>query len=204
MDKASKVLRELENYPLDKAAKGIFRVFAFNPKTGAIRKMIEKNNLILYSGADILAQVLVGKPTYAIDTMYLEFKNLPMSTDPITPPTFDRTGGIEYYTGLSSSPDVDFLRVPLTVSPLIDSSNAALYVGNQVTFFGISEGTFGFFGKPFNVVSNSAVYGAALVATPDLSDQSQDAVFSRAYAGVDKVLKETGEEIGVTWTIRFN
>ncbi len=175
----------------------------FNPKTGQIKKLIEKRNLVLYSGADILARLLSGDPSFGVNAMYLEFKNLADPSDPITPPPFDRTGGIAYYNGLASSPDTDFLRVPLAVSPAFTASDVN-YTGNQVTFFAQSEGLSGFHGKLFGPANNSAVYGAGLIAAPDLPDQSQDRVFSRVYAGIDKVLKESGFEIGVTWTIRFN
>lgn len=192
-----------DNYDLSTQGRGTVRFFLFNKETGEVKKVVEKSNLILFSGADILAQLISGNPEFAVDAMYLEFQNLVSPSDPITPPAFDRTGGVAYYNGLSGSPNRDFLRVPLTVSPLITPANAN-YAGNQITFFGISEGTIGFEGKPFNPAVNSAVFGAALIATPDFGDQSQDVVFSRVYAGIDKILKEVGFEIGVTWTIRFN
>jgi hypothetical protein len=188
---------------LSKQAKGRAAFFSFNERSKAIKQYIHKNNQILYSGADILANLVAGTPEYKISAMYFEFKNLGSSGDPITPPAFDRTGGIAYYMGLSSSPDVDFLRVPLTINPAI-TSQAGAYVGNIATFFSITDGLTGFNGKPFNSGVNSAVYGAALVATPDPADQTKDVVFSRIYTGIDKILKETGFGIGVTWPIQFN
>lgn len=198
-----KLLEQLEHYPLDQSARGVVRFFAFDKKTGLIRKVIDKRNLILFEGADILAQSLIGNADYRVRTMYMEFKNLPSPSTPITPPVFDRSGGIAYYDGLSSSLDTDFLRVPLTFNPTISSSGSE-YAGNQATFFGLSEGTAGFNGKLFDPSVNSAVFGAALVASPDVDTQDTDKVFSRVYSGIDKVLKEAGFEIGVTWTIRFN
>jgi hypothetical protein len=182
--------------------KGAIKLFAFNPKTRVLRKLIERENLVLYGGADILAKLLSGDPKYAINTMYLEFINLANPADPVPAPTFDRSGGVTYYTGLTGTQD--FLRVPLVVTPIIDSSDTGLYAGNRVTFFGVSEGMSGFHGLPFNSAVNSAVYGAGLVAAPSITDQSNDVVFSRVYTGIDKVLKESGFEIGVTWTIQFN
>lgn len=189
-----------ERYP---TPRGDVLFYLFNPKTKQVKKIVEKRNLVLYSGADILARLLSGDAKFAVGAMYIEFKNLADPSDPITPPPFDRTGGIAYYNGLASSPDTDFLRVPLAVSPAFTASSTD-YEGNQVTFFAQTEGLSGFHGKLFGPANNSAVYGAGLIATPDLPDQSQDRVFSRVYAGIDKVLKESGFEIGVTWTIRFN
>jgi hypothetical protein len=193
----------LEDYPLSKNVRSRVRFFSIDKRTGMVRKLLERTNLVLFEGADVLAQLLSGARGFHVATMYLEFKNLALPADPITPPTFDRGGGIGYYNGLISSTDTDFLRVPLTVSPLVESSGGD-YAGNQVTFFGISEGVAGFHGKPFLAGSNSAVFGAGLVASPDPSDQSLDRVYARAYTGIDKILKEAGFEIGVTWTTRFN
>jgi hypothetical protein len=196
--KAGKLFEQLK-LDVNTRGKGLIRLFSFDPRTGIIRKMIERENLVLYGGADILAKLLSGDPKYAVNTMYLEFSNIAPAI-----PSFDRTGGVSYYNGLAADPNVDFLRVPLTVNPVIDSSDPVLYLGNRVTFFGVSEGTTGFHGKTFGPVAPSTVYGAALVAAPDVLDQSQDVVFSRAYAGIGSVTKEAGFEIGVTWTIQFN
>lgn len=197
-----KLYRELERYSLADQACGLPTFFAFNPQTNEVKKIISRRNKILYSGADVLAQVMSGHPEYAPGTMYMEF-----STDPggsVTPPTFDRGpgSGIEYYNGLEASPDRDFLRLALTVNPLVNSSDNALYAGNQTTYFAISEGTIGRWGKSF--VNGCAVYGAAIVATPEPTDPSKDVVFSRVYTGIETIFKEAGFQIGVTWTIRYS
>lgn len=199
----AKLLKQLDRYALDRSARGLVRFFSFNPKSGELVKVIDRTNLILFEGADALARCLVGESDYAVRVMYMEFKNLVNPLDPIVPPIFDRSGGIVYYNGLAGSPDTDFLRIPLTLNPALSPSGAE-YLGNQATFFGISEGTVGFNGKPFNESVNSAVYGAGLISAPQIDNQATDTVFARVYAGIDKVLKETGFEIGVTWTIRFN
>ena len=182
---------------------GHLRFFSYDPLTGRIIKLIEKKNLILYGGADILSLLLAGQNDYRARTMYIEFQNLADPSDPITPPTFGRDGGASYYDGLISSPDRDFIRIALSVSPSFASSGGD-YQNNVVTFFGQTAGTSGFHGKSFGESANSAVFGAALVASPDTQDQSKDVVFSRVYSGIDKILKQTGQEIGVTWSIRFN
>jgi len=193
----NKSLLEELNLDLNTRGKGQIKLFSFNPVTGVIHKMIEKENLVLYSGADILAKLLSGDSRYAVNTMFMEF-----TSAAVTVPTFDRTGGIAYYAGLAADPDIDYLRLPLTVNPQIDSSDDALYVGNRVTFFGISEGTAGRWGKTFT--DGVKVYGAALAAAVDVNDPTQDVVFSRAYAGIDSITKASGFEIGVSWTIQFS
>lgn len=191
------------DFDVNRSVAGFVRFMSLNLRTGILRKVIERKNLILYGGADILAQLLSGDPAYAVRYMYLEFKNLANPLDPITPPPFDRSGGRSYYEGLVSSPDTDFLRVPLTGTPALSSSDALLYSFNTGTFFAMSEGAAGIHGKTFAPGSNSAVFGAALVATPDPDDRSKDVVFSRVYSGIDKILKESGFEIGVSWAVRF-
>ncbi len=197
----------VEKYSLDKSL-GYTHMFSFKPETGEIGKIISRPNKILYSAADILAKLIAGVDGYNIGAMYLEYKNVDAPGDPITAPTFTRGGGIDYYNGLASSEDVDFLRIPLTISPLITSSGSD-YAGNTVTFYGISEGTVGFNGKPFTAAANSSVYGAGLISVPNFDSQDEDLVFSRVYAGAidgwtDYIPKENGFEIGVTWSVRFN
>ena len=197
-----RMLRRLVGtYSLDREAMGIVRFDLTTPDRRLIKKSIIRRNTILYSGADVLAKCLPGD--WKVGYMYLEYKNLADPSDPITPPAYDRSDGIAYYNGLSGSPDTDFLRIPITILPTYSASGAD-YNNNQVSLYTMSEGTAGFFGKLFNESVNSAVFGAALVAAPDPADQSQDVVFSRIYAGIDKVLKEPGMQVGVQWMIQMN
>jgi hypothetical protein len=174
------------------------RFFSYDPKTNRIGKVIERRNLIVYSGADVLARLLAGQPKYAPNAMYLEFKNTGGSSVPA--PSYGRGLATEYYQTLAS--DVDFLRIPLMVTPFLSASDNN-YKNNQVTYFATSQGVAGakaISPLPFN--TNSVVYGAALVAMPDLNDVSQDVVFSRVYTEIGSIQKEVGHEIGVTWTIQ--
>jgi hypothetical protein len=188
---------------LSKQGKGLVSIFSFDEKTKRICRQISLQNLILYSGADILGRLLAGQSAYAINMVYLEFQN---TVGAIVPPAVSRADGVAYYNGLSASPDTDFLRLPLLVEPSMDASSAD-YESNQVTFFAESEGTEGFFAKPFAEASSSFVFGAALVAAPDPTDQSKDIVFSRVYLGelgwTDAIDKQDGKQIGLTWAIRF-
>lgn len=197
-------MKLLEMYNLGERAKGLVNFLNIDFATGKVKSLHRSQNLVLFSGADVLANLIAGRPGWNISTLYLEFKNLASPGDPVSAPTYDRTGGIEYYTGLAASPDTDFVRVPLTTLPMFGNSDNTKYNNNLVTFFAMSEGTVGFHGKPFSAAANSAVYGAALVAAPNFADQSQDVVYARVYDGIDKTLKEIGHEVGVTWTAQFN
>lgn len=196
-------MRVREPYNLGNQAKGLVSLYSFDEKTRRICRMIQLQNLILYSGADILGRLLAGQSEYAINTVYLEYQN---TVGVITPPAVSRADGIAYYNGLSSSLDTDFLRLPLLVNPSVDASGDD-YESNQATFFAESEGLTGFFGKAFSQAASSYVFGAALVAAPDPADQSKDVVFSRVYIGdlgwASAIDKQNGKQIGLTWTIRF-
>ena len=181
---------------------GHIKMFSYDPVTKQIDRIVEKHNLILYSGADVMARVLAGQ-NYAVSTMYVEFKNLAVPGT-VTPPTFGRepAHGLAYYDSLSGSVDVDFLRIPIVISPSLTSSDVASFDNNQVNFFAITEGTQGFHGKDFSAASNSAVYGAALVSSPVWSDQTQDIVFARGYPGT--IAKQASSQIGTQWITQFN
>lgn len=195
--------REFDRYDLRKNTQSPVIYQKIEEKTGRVFQTIHSNNLVLYSGADILALLLAGHPEYKIGAMYMEFMNLADPDDPITPPAFDRSGGIDYYTGLASSPNVDYLRVPIVLNP-VNSPSGSNYVANRATFFAISEGVVGVNGKEFSAAANSAIYGAALVSTPDFQDPSKDVVYSRDYAEIGKQLKQTGFQTGITWVQQFN
>lgn len=173
------------------------RFFSYDPKTNQIHKMIERTNLVTFSGADMLAQLMAKQPQFAPGGMYMEFKNTGGTA--VSPPSYNRSGATEYFQTLSGG--ADFMRIPLQVTPLLSKSNDN-YKNNQVTYFATTQGLAGAKNStPFN--NNSVVYGAALVAIPVLDDISQDVVFSRVYTEIGSIQKVSGHEIGVTWTVQF-
>src|ERR1035437_7283048 len=172
------------------------RFFSYDPLSKIIHKVIERKNLIVFSGADILARLLANQSKYVPGGMYMEFKNTGGSS--VTPPSYDRSNATEYYQALAGG--ADFLRIPLQITPLLSASGSN-YRNNQVTFFATTQGVAGAKNAlAFN--TSSVVYGAALVAIPELDDISQDVVFSRVYTEIGSIQKATGHEIGVTWTIQ--
>ena len=159
-----------------------------------------KANTILYSWSEILAELLTkGNSKYRISGMYLEFANVANPGDVVSVPTYNRTRDIDYYTGLSVSSDLDYLRVPLTATTL--SSKDAL-INNVLTFFAMSSGVVGIHGKPFSAANNSVIYGGALVAMPEAGDASQDKIFSAMYLPLDEQqAKGPNNQIGLEWQI---
>lgn len=159
-----------------------------------------QDNLVLYSWATIAANLLaLGNAAYKIAAMYIEFDN---SGAPVAAPVYDRTGGISYYQGLSTSAVRDYLRVPI-IAATVTSDNPTLYPGgNLMTFFAQTAGTAGVQGKTFSDVANSRVIGAALVATPNFADATQDQVYSRIYFSTsNQQAKLPTSQVGVDWPI---
>lgn len=161
-------------------------------------------NTVLYDWAAIVAPLLAtGNPAYRIATMYMEFKNVVTPGDTVSPtPTVTRGPGegLDYYASLASSPDRDYLRVPM-ISALIDSTDDVNFPqGNRVSFSAQSQGTTGVFGKQFSDLANSLVYGGALVASPGGMDASQDIVLARFYYPTNQQIpKLSSGQVGLTW-----
>jgi hypothetical protein len=178
---------------------GFTTIFSFNPVTGEVTRMVMQKNAIMDDAAKAIANLLMGNAQYKVASMYFEYVNLASSGDMPSPPAFSPSEGVDYYIGLQYSPTNDFLRVPVIVSPVPTVNEA----GNQVvSFYSITPSdNFGFWGKPFDPASNSAVFGGALVATPEPSYQSSDLIVARNYPAGAKVLKAPGEQISMIWSL---
>lgn len=163
-----------------------------------------QQNDILFDWASIVGNLLRNAPNlkpYFIGGMYIEFEN--NGGAPVSIPTFDRSGGIGYYNDLLTSPNRDYLRVPLTAHTF-DSTDEDLFPGgNALVFFARTEGIEGVHGKPFSDAVSSRVYGGALVSFPDFADPTQDLVFSRTYFDDtdEQLIKLAGSQLGLEWPI---
>lgn len=181
--------------------KGFQTIFSYDPKTMKISNFVHSRNQIMDDAAEIQANLLIGNGHYKIQFMYYEYQNLASAGDAVTPPTFDKSDDVEYFTGLEFSSDRDFLRVPVKIDNKITTLGSG---AKLVTFFATTPGDEqGFFGKPFNSANNSAVYGGALVSAPLPSSQPNDLIFARNYPLGAKILKPEGEQIAMTWNIEI-
>jgi hypothetical protein len=167
-------------------------------------------NQIQYAWAHIATRLLgLGDVAYAIRGMYIEFENVAAPGTPVVTPTFLREDGLEYYDTLVSSGTRDYFRVALGSLPLItvQAGYEAFFrtgEGNAATFMAQTAGLTGVHGKTFSSVMNSTIYGMALVATPVLTDPTQDVVFARTYlAAAEQVGKTVTSQVAVTWTIQL-
>lgn len=170
-----------------------------------------KSNQIQYDWGFVAAKLIgQGNYKYRLSAMYIEFENVASPGNIVTVPSFDRDAGVEYYDDLQSSGTKDFLRVPFVSLPAIgiESGFEAFFTpdvdGNKLTFHAQSQGVVGVHGKTFSSGVNSKVYGAALVATPEFADRTQDIVFARSYFETgEQTVKEASSQIGVTWEVSF-
>lgn len=159
------------------------------------------DNAVLYEWSAILSQLLLpGDARYRISGMYFEFQNVENPGDTVTAPAFDRTRNISYYNALNASVDRDYLRVPLT-SFLLNSS-AEGRTNDLLTLFATSTGSTGVHGKTFSHASNSVIYGAALVAIPDIGDRTKDLLFSCVYLPTEaQQPKLATSQVGLKWDL---
>jgi hypothetical protein len=186
--------------------KGLVDIWDVDEKSGLWRLLFRQKNQIQYEWAAIACQLFgFGKVEYKINAVYIEYENVAAGADPVSIPSFDRTEGREYFSGLSGPRD--YLRVPLLSSPQLAVADgySDYFTGtgtdfNQLTFLAQTTGTSGSRGTAFGDSVNSKVAGLALVSTPDWSDATKDLIFGRAYFAQSKqVLKQSAHQIGVSW-----
>ncbi|MFA7162465.1 MAG: hypothetical protein WC083_07850 [Candidatus Methanomethylophilaceae archaeon] len=133
-------------------------------------------NKVQYSGADAMAKLMSGDIGFKPSAMYLEFYNGDIGQ--WQEPDVDFDGAAAYYASLGSSPNGDYLRVPLAV-PASTSSGGVNYGANLLSFLAMTAGNEGVHGKPFGI--GSYVVGGSIVAVPDWDDSSKDLIVTRGY-----------------------
>lgn len=183
---------------------------------GARTLLVEKSNQIQYTWGHIAARALgfkaqAGRPQYHIGAIYFEFENVTDRDTAVNEAqNFSKELNTNYYASLTGNRD--FLRVPLIIEPATSTSAgyaALLPVGqheNQLTFFAQTAGTSGQrIGFGSNVDGkNSKIFAAALVATPEQNDPTQDIIFARTvFPPAQQVPKDASSQIGITWNIAF-
>lgn len=197
--------------------RGHVTVWRIDEKTGLKIPVADQANQIQVSWGHIAAKQLGFRPqanrdSFVISGMYFEFENQTNPSAPVTLAAFPRTLGLEHYAGLASSPNRDYVRVPLRLEPALSvspSSEGAVVLGlanlsNQLTFFAQTAGTAGVHGKQFSHTVNSKVFAAALVATPKFDDVNRDVLFARILFDTgNQTGKEASSQIGITWDIAF-
>jgi hypothetical protein len=188
---------------------GRYQIYRIDEATGHWDFLFSKENLVLYTWGYLACQCIGrGNPAYAVAAAYLEYMNVVTAGTVVTPPTYDRSAGLSYFSGLPVNKD--YLRVPLVGLPTIDIAPGyepyfvSGSTGNRATFVAQSTGTVGVNGQPYSAAALSTVYGVTLVATPVQNTPADDIILSRGYFNTnDQQLKQDGSQIGVRWKISF-
>lgn len=194
----------ISSYRSDINIAGFFKIWEVNPKTGSKRLLIDKKNMILNSGADILAQALAGVSNSSISHIYVGYNNVASS---FTPPTIDKAYSVKfdtYGTGLYTT--YGYLRLPLAYTPSFMAQSG--YKNNIALFTGVIATSDNYYGAQFRSsvdgdVDNppSQLFEVALVSATDPSSPAQDKIFSRA--NFDPVTYDPNFNLTITWGIQF-
>jgi hypothetical protein len=169
---------------------GHFQVYLV--RDGKWELMQEQCNMTTYSGADLLGKALAGQ--LSANTIYIVFENDPSAVR-ISPDVENDAA-----TYAAASANRSFVRVSTMGSPTFTASGSE-YDSNKVTFLGVTDGSSFFEAIPVTD-GTSVFYHAALVASPDADDQTQDVVFSCGDLTTD-LTKVAGAQIGIRWDITF-
>ncbi len=144
-----------DTIPLHKFLKGYVRV---ENEDGVV---VEGRNLVVYTGGDIIAQVLAGNPEYRISHMYFGYENTAGVPSPPAAARSDTAAG-RYH---ALTPPEDFLRAAVLDPPQLSAGDVN-HNFNVVTFNAIGIGPTGVLGLAFGAGSNSKVYDVGLIAAP--------------------------------------
>lgn len=176
-----------------KNMEGFVKIWKTHNKTGESQLVVDKKNLILYTGAQVLSYAISGKQNYNLNYFYIGFNN----NSSFTYPTIDLAYS-QPFNQLSIPGGFGFLREPLAFSPsyLSDvnyTDNTSIYTVQ------ISSAT-QFYGNTFTSgVSN--IYECALVAAPVPSSAASDIVFSRV--NFNQIQYDSNFAITISWGLKF-
>lgn len=149
-----------------------------------------KHNMLVDGAADIMAKALAGERT--VNGVYLAYRNDPGAVSYQASSSNDAA----YYA--TEEPDRGFVRIHTFGVPLVKIP-APGGGGAQITFLGVTDGTFFFPGTP--VVDGVSVFNhSALVSMVEDGDQEDDMVFSCVDMAVP-VTKMAGANLGARWTV---
>ena len=175
------------------------RVTSFYQDGGREIELSVQENLVLFSAADINAQLLAGNVEFKVSGMYFEFINgLSPGSQSIPSPVFDRTRSISYYTSLLDPQG--YSRVPIVANPKL-SSTLATFQSNRVTFVAVTDGTSEPSGAAL-IADDSIFYSVALVSIVNFNDKTQDVLFSVVNLTTSRQ-HISGIEFGIRWDIDF-
>lgn len=185
---------------------GFYKIWRTNIETGKSELVVEKKNMVLYQGMDLLAKALAGVRYAAVSHMYIGYK----TTDDIsgfTPPTIDKayTNKFEDYDVSPSLADLGYLRLPLNFTPTYLNTGAD-YENNVAVFTTVvtANNSTSPNGADFNDSGDaepSHIFEIALVAALDPTGDNEDIIFSRA--NFEPIVYDPAYNLTISWGIQF-
>lgn len=153
----------------------------------------DSHNIIVYTGGDIITQLLGSQSQYRISGVYFAFQNggTPVAPSPsrlITASTFRAL----------TAPQ-DFIKAPVLIPPTFTASDVN-HTANQATFVSIASATVGSLNAlPFGSGSGSQVFMLGLIASPTGAIPGD---FLYAYFGLPSPLPAAGSgQISASWMV---
>jgi len=202
-----------------KNVKGRVWGYLFNPTTGEKRDYFEKDNVVTFTGADILAQLLGGNTNFVPAHMgflyglnntatYVDPEDIVDLADKRRHSFEDITSEVVAETGANPS---NILVVPLSSAPIfeINGSDDGRYTGNAVTLTGVTNaaGELIFNGANFDgaLADGDFFYHVFLLNRRVVNGVPVYTTFSRVALGTAPNFpqKVAGFELALFWQITF-
>jgi hypothetical protein len=156
------------------------------------------HNDVVYTGGDVIAQLLAGKSNYRISHVYFEYENTAGTPSAGAVARTDRAADIHGYTAPR-----DIIRAALIAEPLIEAADGD-HDGNQVTFHALTTSSTGLLNSlPFSAGSDSKIFAVCLVAAPAGSNHLQDVLYARFVLST-AVPVTGGGQASCTWITKAN
>ena len=158
------------NYKFNAEARGHVKIWQFNPESGEKKLLVDKDNLILRTGADVMAASLAGQPNSKISHFYIGYTS--SGTTPVAPSiTVGSTKAELFPTDATHG----YLRVPLAFpASFLSEDNYTANVPYFTCF--ITNGSYTSHGATFGNGVN--LYTLGLVNAQNPSGSNQDRLFS--------------------------
>jgi hypothetical protein len=181
------------DYMLNQGAQGHVKIWQFNPESGDKKLLLEKKNLILKTGADVMASALAGLPNSKITHFYVGYTT--SGTTPVAPSITAASTKANVFPTDSTH---GYLRVPLAFPPgFLQESGYSGNVPYFTTF--ITNGSFTSSGAAFADGAN--LYTLGLVNAQNPSGSNQDRLFSAIT--FTPITYQVAHGLAITWGVTF-
>jgi len=158
--------------------------------------VVEGKNLVVYTGGDIIAQLLAGNCEYRISHFYFGYEN---TVGAPVAPAAARTDTVSYFS--SMAPPQDYLRAAILEPPVLSASDVN-HNSNVATFNSVATATIGENGLAFGPANDSKVFTVGMVAAPT-GAVGGDVLYARYVLPVPLPAAGSGQ-VSATWATEAN